>query len=192
MLRGAARGVLHCYDHAFVSEVLHPGSNEPVRPGEEGELVITQLWRRASPVLRYRMGDRVRYLGVGQCRCGRAVTALECGTIARYDDMIRVKGINLWTHEVDAHVLACEAVDEFNAEVSFDEHGRERIVLDVEVRGGVAPSTIGAQLESSLRAAFKIGMDVRIVPAGSVERFELKQRRWRDRRSAGMTARGLA
>jgi phenylacetate-CoA ligase len=185
VLRGDRRGVLHCYDHAFVTEVLDPDGDTPVRPGDEGELVITQLWRRASPVLRYRMGDRVRYLGIGQCACGRPLAALECGTIARYDDMMRVKGVNMWAHDVDAHVLACDGVDDFNGVLSFDGHGRERAAVRVELRPGASAADVAARLSRNLKRAFHVLFDVEVVAPGTIERFELKQRRWRDERMAG-------
>jgi phenylacetate-CoA ligase len=187
VLNGANRGVLHCYDPAFVTEVLAPHTDEPVQPGEEGELVLTQLWREASPVFRYRMGDRVRYLGVGQCACGRRLTALECGTIARYDDMMRVKGVNLWAHDLDAHILAFDGVEEFNGTLCLDEHGRELALVRMELRDGVSPSGIPARLASSLRATFRVRFKVEVVPSGTVRRFELKQRRWQDERASGLT-----
>jgi phenylacetate-CoA ligase len=188
VLRGDARGVLHGYDHAFVTEVLDPRSGEHVREGQEGELVITQLWREASPVLRYRMGDRVRYLGVGCCSCGRPLTALECGTIARYDDMVRIKGVNLWTHEVDAHVLAFDGVDEFNAQVLLDPEGKERVSLQVELSRHAGADLVAERLAASLKRQFHVSMDVQVVPAGTVQRFELKQKRWRDLRGDRMAA----
>lgn len=183
---GPQRGVLHCYDQAFITEVLDPQTGEHVREGDEGELVITQLWREASPVLRYRMGDRVRYLGHGQCRCGRQFTALECGTIARYDDMLRIKGVNLWTHELDAYILADPGVDEFNATVLLDERGRERAVVRVEAHGDARAEGLAARLSAGLKASFHVSFDVQLVPLGSVERFELKQRRWKDLRGRSL------
>jgi phenylacetate-CoA ligase len=181
------RGVMHCYDHAFVSEVLDPQTGEHVKAGDEGELVITQLWRRASPVFRYRMGDRVRYLGYGQCRCGRQFTAIECGTIARYDDMIRIKGVNLWAHDLDAHILAHRSVDEFNGLVTLDERGKERAVVRVELRAGSSLEGFAEELAASLKNAFHVTMDVEVVPAGTVQRFELKQKRWKDERNLRLT-----
>jgi len=184
VVNAGARGVLHCYDHAFVTEVLDPATGEHVKAGEEGELTLTQLWRRASPVLRYRMGDRVRYLGVGQCACGLQVTALEAGTIARYDDMLRIKGINLWTHELDAHILASVGVDEFNGQVLLDPQGRERVLVRVELRPDAHAATVASELRASLKRVFGVTMEVEVVPAGTVRRFELKQKRWSDERGA--------
>ncbi len=190
VLNGHQRGVMHCYDHAFVTEVLDPNTGEHVQPGEEGELTLTQLWRQASPVLRYRMGDRVRYMGVGQCRCGMQVTALEAGTVARYDDMLRIKGVNLWTHELDAHILATPGVDEFNGAVLLDARGKERVALRVEIRADADATTVASTLAASLKREFHIAMEVEIVPHGTVRRFELKQRRWSDDRSARLALAG--
>jgi phenylacetate-CoA ligase len=183
VLRNTQRGVLHCYDHAFISEVINPQNGEHVKPGEEGELVITQLWRRASPVFRYRMGDRVRFIGHGQCDCGRQLTALQCGTVARYDDMLRIKGVNLWAHDLDAHILAHPLVDEFNGLVTIDERGKERAVVRVELRSECSQEGFADELSASLKRTFHVTMDIEVVPPGTVQRFELKQRRWTDERS---------
>ncbi len=186
---GDQRGVMHCYDHAFVTEVLDPLSGEHVKAGNEGELVLTHLWRHASPVFRYRMGDRVRYLGIGQCRCGRQLKAIECGTIARYDDMIRIKGVNLWAHDLDAHILSHPGVDEFNGVVMLDQEGKEHAVVRVELHHG-DPQRVREALAVSLKAAFHVIMDVEIVPTGTVQRFDLKQKRWTDERGRSMAMAG--
>jgi phenylacetate-CoA ligase len=191
VLRQAGRGVMHCYDHAFVTEVLDPATGEHVQAGEEGELVITQLWRHASPVLRYRMGDRVRYLGYGACECGRRqFKTLECGTVARYDDMLRIKGVNLWAHDLDAHIYAHPLVDEFNGLVTLDERGKERALVRVELRRECDPARFAQELSASLKQAFHVTMEVEVVAAGTVQRFELKQRRWKDERTARLAAAG--
>ena len=186
-VHGDKRGVLHCYDHAFLTEVIDPQTGEHVKLGEEGELTLTQLWRRASPILRYRMGDKVRYLGVGQCQCGMQVTAMEAGTISRYDDMLRIKGVNLWTHEMDNHILACPGVDEFNGYALLDEHGKERVSIKVELKSGFDQKQIVSTLTHSLKKVFKISMDIEVVQPGTVKRFELKQKRWSDQRGAQLS-----
>jgi phenylacetate-CoA ligase len=189
---GAEHGAMHAYDHAFVSEVIDPATGEHARPGDEGELVITQLWRRASPVFRYRMGDRVRYLGHGRCRCGRQFHEIECGTVARYDDMLRIKGVNLWTHELDAHILAHPGVDDFNGVLTLDERGKERAVVRVELHADARCDEFPLELSGSLKKAFHVMMDVEVVPPGTVQRFELKQRRWKDERRLQLVAAPVA
>ncbi len=184
------RGWMHNFEHEFVVEVLDPATGRQVRDGEEGELVITPLRRAASPVFRYRMNDRVRYGGPGRCSCGRPYSTIECGTIARYDDMLRIKNINVWVHDLDALILAHPGIDEFNGVLALDPEGRERARVLVELRpwaaeGQVQEQTV-KQLAARLRDAFRVSFDVEVVPPGTVRRFELKQRRWSDERTARM------
>lgn len=185
---GGRRGWMHNFEHEIVTEVLDPETGRQVADGEEGELVITPLFRTASPVFRYRMQDRVRYGAPDRCGCGRPFSTIECGTIARYDDMIRVKGVNMWVHELDAFILGDPAVDEFNGLLTLDAQGRERIRVLVEVRAGTPGEALGG-LAARLKDAFRVSFDLEIVSPGTVRRFELKQRRWTDERTARL-ARG--
>ena len=187
------RGWMHNYEHEFVVEVLDPATGRQVRDGEEGELVITQLGRTASPVFRYRMNDRVRFGAPGRCVCGRPFTTIECGTIARYDDMLRIKGVNLWVHDLDALILNDPCVDEFNGLLTLDSDGRERVRVLVELRTASLRANGHAEalaaLAARLKSAFRVSFDVEAVPAGTVRRFELKQKRWTDERTVRL-ARG--
>ena len=75
-----------------------------VQSAEAGELTVTTLDKEATPAIRYRTGDRVRRLE-GPCPCGRQTGLIEAGTIGRYDDMLKVKGVNLWPDQVDDLLL---------------------------------------------------------------------------------------
>jgi len=180
------RGWMHCFDHEFVIEVLDPVTGEPVPEGSDGELVITPLYREASPVFRYRMNDRVTRGGAMYCTCGRPFTTIECGTAARFDDMLKIKGVNIWAHDLDAFILDEPHVDEFNGIVTIDDHGRECARVLVELRGidddPVARGVVVRRISERLKHAFRVSFEVVAVPAGTVKRFELKQRRWTDER----------
>lgn len=191
VLRPGRRGWMHNYEHQMVVEVLDPQTGRHVADGEEGELVITPLFRTASPVFRYRMHDKVRYGAPGRCGCGLPFSTLECGTIARYDDMLRIKGVNVWVHELDAVILADPAVDEFNGVLALDAEGRERAKVLIELRPaaqGAARDAL-ARLGAQLKDAFRVTFDLESVPAGTVRRFELKQKRWTDERTARLAGR---
>jgi phenylacetate-CoA ligase len=89
-------GGLHLNDAEYITEIVDPSSGQPVADGEMGELVITNLGRTASPVIRYRTGDlAVRHSGAGACACGRTFGWLEGGILARADDMVAVRGVNV-------------------------------------------------------------------------------------------------
>ena len=98
-----ARAGLHVCDDHFLPEVVAPATGRPVEPGVEGELVLTTLTKRALPMIRYRTGD-VTTLTVEPCACGR--TSARIARIkGRTDDMLVVKGVNLYPSEVEAALL---------------------------------------------------------------------------------------
>jgi phenylacetate-CoA ligase len=173
-----AAGELHLNESEFVAEVIEPGSGAP-SPGGEGELVLTNLGREGSPVVRYRTGDRVRLVR-DRCACGRTFARLAGGILGRADDMLVVRGINVFPSVIEDVVRGVECVDEFRVEVR-----REREMLDVRViveidgeRHGAEAVTLAlADLRRRLRAACGIRIDVDAAAAGTLPRWELKARR---------------
>ncbi len=99
-----ARDGLHIADDHFLPEIVDPASGEPLPPGREGELVLTTLTKRALPLVRYRTGD-ITTLNVEPCRCGRT-SARMARVKGRSDDMLIVKGVNLYPSEVERTLLA--------------------------------------------------------------------------------------
>jgi phenylacetate-CoA ligase len=100
------RDGLHVCDDHFLPEVVDPVTGAPCPPGVEGELVLTTLTKRALPMIRYRTGD-ITALATAPCACGR--TSARIARIkGRSDDMLVVKGVNLYPSEVEAALLAVE------------------------------------------------------------------------------------
>jgi phenylacetate-CoA ligase len=89
---------LHLMDDLIYPEVIDPLTGENVPEGEKGELVLTHLYKEASPLLRYRTGD-LTYMVKEKCKCGREVT-LPRGVIGRTDEMLKVKGVKFWPSQV--------------------------------------------------------------------------------------------
>lgn len=98
-----AREGLHIADDHFLPEVVDPATGAPRGPGQEGELVLTTLTKRAIPLIRYRTGD-ITALMPEPCRCGRTSTRMA-RVKGRADDMLIVKGVNLYPSEVEAALL---------------------------------------------------------------------------------------
>ena len=99
-----AREGLHVADDHFLPEIVDPRSGDPRAPGAEGELVITTLTKRAMPLLRYRTGD-ISTLNPEPCRCGR--TSVRMARVkGRTDDMLIIKGVNVYPSEVESALLA--------------------------------------------------------------------------------------
>ena len=102
------KGGMHVFEDHFFPEVVDPGSDEPVPEGEQGELVITTLTKEAQPVVRYRTGDITRILP-GDCPCGR--TSRRIARIqGRADDMLIIRGINVYPREIEEVLLDDESV----------------------------------------------------------------------------------
>ena len=161
---------LHVNEWEFIAEVIDPATGTPA---SEGELVLTNLGRVGSPVVRYRTGDRVRLAGV-PCACGRTFLRLEGGILGRLDDMLIVRGVNVFPAAIEAIVRRFEAIDEFQVEVWRAGHLDEVRVL-VELDGG-GDADAGA-VQEALRAGLGIRLEVRCVPLRSLPRHELKARR---------------
>jgi phenylacetate-CoA ligase len=101
-----ARAGLHVCDDHFLPEVIDPATGATLAPGREGELVLTTLTKQAMPMVRYRTGD-ITTLTTTPCACGR--TSARIARIkGRSDDMLVIKGVNLYPSEVEATLLAVE------------------------------------------------------------------------------------
>lgn len=161
----------------FVAEVLDPESDEPVR---EGELVLSNLGRFGMPVLRYRTGDRVR-LASQPSPCGRTFQRLEGGIIGRVDDVLLVRGINIYPSSVENIVRRIEAIGEFSVEVTRRE-SLDEMEVRIEVDKSAAENEVAAQLAKNLRNALGLRASVTPVTFGSLPRFDLKARRFKDLR----------
>jgi phenylacetate-CoA ligase len=101
-----ARAGLHIADDHFLPEIVDPASGSPLSPGREGELVLTTLTKRAMPLVRYRTGD-ITTLTLEPCACGRT-SARMARIKGRADDMLIVRGVNLFPSEVESTLLGVE------------------------------------------------------------------------------------
>ncbi len=171
---------LHLNEAEFICEVVDPQSGAAVAPGDTGELVITNLGRSCWPVIRYRTGDLVTR-GTAPCACGRTFLALPGGIVGRADDLMIVRGINVYPSSIEAIVRQFD-VDEYRI-VRTRLAEMEELELHLEAQDAVA-----ANLADALRRNVGIRIPTRVVPAGSLPRFELKARRVVDLRNAATMA----
>jgi len=184
------RGSYHPAEPIVLAEILDPASGEPVKYGEEGEVVITNLHQEAAPMIRFRQGDKVRRLPPEACDCGRTWEVWEAGTIARYDDMLKIKGQNIWPLAVEEVIFAYKEVEEYNGHVYLGEGGAEEVAVAVEFKKDSAPaarSRILDALPNQLRDRTGVRMGVEEVAHGTIPRFEYKAIRWTDDRQRGLT-----
>ncbi len=168
------RGVLHVLEDAYLTEVVDPATSRPVAPGETGELILTTLDRAGSPVLRYRTGDLVKPSPRTPCACGRFELALEGGILGRVDDMVVIRGVNLFPAAVEEVIRRRPEISEYRVEV-HDSGVLREMKIQIESSRGEGGAR---QLEQELHAAFSLRIPVSPVPPGTLPRFEMKSRRW--------------
>ena len=172
----AAPGFLHINEQEFIAEVIDPDTDEPVPDGRRGELVVTNLGRTASPVIRYRTRDLVVRTR-DRCPCGRTFSRLVGGVVARSDDMVTVRGVNIYPAAVESVLRAIGAVAEYRCTVRLAGSLRE-MAVEIETEEGDDGSATATLAASRLRLALGLTVPVTPVAAGTLPRFELKARRF--------------
>lgn len=171
-------GVLHVIESSYLAEVVDPATGEPVEPGVRGELVLTSLGRVGSPLLRYRTGDIVQAAAPGKCVCGTVDMALEGGILGRTDDMVVVRGVNVYPGAVEDVVRSVSGIAEYCVKVST-ERSLVELHLDIEPTSDhVSDRDLSHRLESALRDALALRIPVSLVAPGTLPRFEMKAKRW--------------
>jgi phenylacetate-CoA ligase len=171
-----ARGGLTLLETDYVAEVVDPATGEPVPAGTAGELVLTTLGRTGSPLLRYRTGDVVR---AAASPGRRALLWLEGGVRGRADDMIHVRGNNLYPSALEAVVRRVAGVAEYR--VTLRQDGPLTAVrIEVEPDAALNPATatgLAARIDRAVRDELLFRAEVETVAPGTLPRFEMKAKR---------------
>ena len=172
----SARDGVHINEAEFVVEVLDPTG--VVREEGEGELVMTNLGRWGMPAIRYRTGDRVRAVR-GRCSCGRTFVKLAGGITGRIDDMVTIRGVNVFPSAIEAIVRRFADVAEYRVELL-------RVRSMDELRCTIEPSpSAGEDLAGRIAEAIRRDLGIRCavdtVPSGTLPRFEMKAKRFSKR-----------
>lgn len=171
-------GVLHILESAYIAEIIDPVSGHPLEPGQTGELVLTTLGRMGSPVLRYRTGDLVKASVETVCECSRSDLALEGGILGRTDDMVIIRGVNIYPSAVEEIIRGFPEVAEYQVTVSSGKALAE-IKIEIEPTTTCAnPQAVAEGLQRKLESAWSLRVPVSSVTSGSLPRYELKARRW--------------
>ncbi len=178
----AERQGLHFHAQGYVAlELIEPESGQPltITDGAEGELVYTHLYKEAQPVVRYRARDVVRILGTGPCACGR--TSLRFRILGRSDDMLHVRGVNVFPTGV-GNVLAGLS-DQLSGEFQIIvDHPppHQYLRVRVELAEGLEPEQAGdlpQRIVQALRQRLSFRAESELVPYGTIPRTEGKARR---------------
>ena len=188
-----ARAGLHVCDDHFLPEVIDPATGAVQEPGREGELVLTTLTKRALPMVRYRTGD-ITALASEPCACGR--TSVRIARIkGRSDDMLVIKGVNLYPSEVEATLLAVEGLEPHYVLIVDRTDTLARVEVQVEPAavllercggfslGHPALDEVRRRAADRLRVATGLTMELTLVAPHTIPRSEGKAVRVIDKRA---------
>lgn len=174
----ARPGVLHVMESAFLPEVIDTATGAHAHAGDPGELVLTTLNRTGSPLLRYRTGDLVKSCLDDICQCGRSELALEGGILGRVDDMVVVRGVNVFPGAIDEIIRAHAGVAEYQVKV-YRAEALAQLSVRIEPREGLQDAgALLHQLEGAFESALNLRVPVTTVLPGTLPRFEMKAQRW--------------
>jgi phenylacetate-CoA ligase len=177
------RDGLHVHEDHFLVEVIDPESGEPLDEGAEGELVFTTLLKEAMPLLRYRTGD-IGSLTFEPCGCGRTTARIR-GLRGRRDDMIIVRGVNLYPSNVEHLLMSVPDVAPHYQLVVERRGAMDELTVQVEPASPAADvASLAAGVERLLREHIGIRIRAEVLAPGAVPRSEGKAVRVVDRRGA--------
>jgi phenylacetate-CoA ligase len=180
----AQPGALHINEAMFLTQVEDVETGQLItEPGRRGKLVITALDRIAQPCVRFDSKDIVEFSD-GMCECGRTYRLVKGGVIGRADDITKVKGVLLAPSAIEDVVRSIPGFsDEY--EVVVEKKGDvDHISLKVELTEEAASKAVElkAKLETELRVKTNLGYEIQIHPYGSLPRYEVKAKRFKDLR----------
>jgi phenylacetate-CoA ligase len=167
---------VHLNEAECIAEVIDPQTGENLHDGEAGELVLTNLGRWGSPLIRYRTNDQVR-LSRQKCACGRWFARMEGGILGRLDDMITVRGNNLFPAGLEAVIRRFPEVVEFRVTISGTGALAE-VCIEIEPASNVSGKHLSEQIGRAVQDTLSFRAQVLSVSAGTLPRFEMKARRF--------------
>ena len=153
----AAAGGMHLFEDEFVCELLDPHDGQPVAPGAEGELVITALGRVGFPVIRYATGDVIDHRA-DPCPAGHPGRWLPRGILGRTDDMVVIRGMNVFPSAIEQILRESQGVGEFRITFYTDPRAMDEIKIEVELSQPLEARAIQARMRQ------RLGLRVRLVP----------------------------
>ena len=168
-------GLLHIIENAFIAEVIDPITQKTLSFGSIGELVLSSFGRAGCPLLRYRTGDIV-HLYDQKCPCGFNGQSLLGGILSRADEMIFLKGNNIYPSALQHMLHSIEGIIDFRI-TFYKQEGNPHLVFEVETLPTDSDS-IKNMLEKMIQTAFLFKPLIKIVPKGTLPRLEMKSKRF--------------
>jgi phenylacetate-CoA ligase len=178
---------IHIWSDIALTEIIDPRTEEPVAPGEKGELTVTILKKEALPMIRYRIGD-ITSMDDSVCACGRSHPRIQRIT-GRVDDMLIIRGINVFPSQVEYALMGIPEVGQHFQIVVERKGALDDMLVRVELNKEAFSDKITdimhirQKVEHRLRNSLNVMADVELVEPGSLPRFEGKSKKVIDKRS---------
>ncbi|RNC68769.1 MAG: phenylacetate--CoA ligase family protein [Desulfuromonadales bacterium] len=177
---------MHISEDAFIPEIIDPETGEVLPPGSVGELVLTSLTKEAFPMIRYRTRD-ITSLDYSPCSCGRTMVRMK-KTMGRSDDMLIVKGVNVFPSQIEEVLVAIEGCEP-HYQIVLDRKGAmDTLDVHIEVTENIFFDEMKKQraflemVEKKIDSVLGVGVTVKLVEPNSIPRHEGKATRVIDKR----------
>ncbi|AHF09970.1 MAG: phenylacetate--CoA ligase [Dehalobacter sp.] len=171
---------MHYWDDYLYFEIIDPHTGQQVPEGEIGELVITTLKKEGAPLIRYRTHDLTRFLP-GECACGLAHPRIDT-IIGRTDDMVKVKGVNIFPGQIDELLREVEGASS-EYQVMIDHlSGKDIMTLFFETENNADKKQLEQDVKQHCKAKIGISVVPKAVAIGELPRSEKKSTRIFDNR----------
>jgi phenylacetate-CoA ligase len=178
----AQETAIHVNEAEFIFELIDPATGESMEGEGRGEMVLTNLGRVSSPSIRFRTGDIVN-VKLHACECGRSFLLLDGGIVGRVDDMICVRGINIFPSQVAAIVEKHLVIGEEYQVVAYSEKGMAELKVVCELLAERPHEEVLQSVRKELRDCFEIRIETENVPMGTIRRSDYKSKKFVDKRS---------
>lgn len=169
------RNHLSIIETEFIAEVIDPVSGEPATEGNTGELVLTNLGRWGFPVIRYRTGDVVTVPSSRSIDAG--FMSFFGGIIGRSDDMVTVRGVNIFPSAIDNFIRRFPEIGEYRVIVDKSDN-MDALEIDIELAKGSHEATVPSALLRTIASELGVRVGVQAVKRGTLPQFEEKAKRF--------------
>jgi phenylacetate-CoA ligase len=177
---------MHISEDAFIAEIIDPDTGQTLPPGSVGELVLTSLTKEAFPMVRYRTRD-ITSLDYAKCACGRTTVRMK-KTMGRTDDMLIIKGVNVYPSQIEEVLFAVEGCQP-HYQLVVDRKGTlDTLEIRIEVTENIffdemkLQKAFLDQVERRIDSVLGVGAVVKLVEPNSIPRAEGKSSRVIDKR----------
>ena len=175
---------LHVNEAFFLVEIEDTETGEIIEePGRNGKMVITAFDRIGKPCIRFDSKDVIRWADYS-CECGRTFRIIDGGVVGRADDITKVKGVLLAPTAIEEVVRSFDELSDEYEVIVTKKGDIDDIALRIEIKPGMEErkESILVRLKDELRVKTNLGYKIEVCPAGSLPRYEVKAKRFKDMR----------